>query len=484
MHATKPLDILIVEDSPIIQRLMVTVLARAGYSVEVCGRGDEAMALAVAQHPKLILLDVGLPDTDGFTLCRQLKALDATQDIPIIFVTGSDQAEDEAMSFEAGGADFIAKPVRPPVLLARVKAHILLQVQRRSLEGTFRDVIEYAPVMFLLADMAGKIVQTNAKAQRHLGYSFAELKGLPLSEIIPGCEPYLQVRAVDADEPADASAQLTEHVEIACRCKDGSAFPGEVTFSLLTQSKSPLHMVVLQNISVRVNTFKSLEESRQRIRELAAEHENTREDERKHIAREVHDELGQVLSAMRMDLSFLNLQFGKQLPELATKVAEMKRLADRAIDGVRHVVTVLRPEVLDWGLVPAIGWLRDEFFKHSGVRCTFSCNLEEVNMPEAKSRLIYRIVQESLTNITRYAQASEVDIQLIFSEAQCLLSVQDNGCGFDPQQLGPRRTYGLLGMRERSITLGGELVLDSVLGRGTLVSVRMPYNVSETLAAA
>ena len=458
-------DILIVEDSPIIQRLMVSVLTRAGYTVEVFARGDEALQRARQARPKLILLDVGLPDVDGFSLCRQLKSEDSTRDIPVVFVTGNDQAEDEARSFEAGGADFIAKPVRPPALLARVKSHILLQAQRRSLEGMFRDVIEYAPVMFLLADMEGRVVQTNAKAQLHLGYSAAEIKGLALLDIIPEAGPCLEAPA--------------EYVELRCRRRDGSEFPGEVTFSQLSNSKSPLHMVVARDISERVDTLKSLEESRQRIRELASEHEATRENERKHIAREVHDELGQLLSAMRMDLSFLNLQYGKQLPELADKVAEMKQLADRAIVGVRHVATALRPEVLDWGLILAIGWLRDEFTKHTGIACSFNCNQEEVNMPEAKLTVIYRIVQESLTNITRYAEATEVRINLIFAESEYLLSIQDNGVGFDPAALGARKTYGLLGMRERGIALGGELLLDSAPGRGTVVSVRIPYSPAE-----
>ena len=465
MHLTQALDILIVEDSPIIQRLMVTVLARAGYSVEVCARGAQAVALAASARPKLILLDVGLPDIDGFAVCRQLKAQESTHNIPVVFVTGNDQGEDEALSFAVGGADFIAKPVKPPVLLARVKAHILLQAQRRSLEGMFRDVIEYAPVMFLLADLAGTIVQTNARAQRQLGYSFAELKGLSLFDVLPGCAAWLQE---DGDQ-GDSGL-----IELACRCKDGSEFPGEVTFARLSHAVSPLHMVVVRNVSERLRTLQSLEESRQHIRELAAEHENARENERKHIAREVHDELGQMLSAMRMDLSFLNLQFGKQLPELATKVASMKQLADKAIQGVRQVVTTLRPEVLDWGLVPAIGWLRDEFVRHTGIACSLDCNREEVDLPESTSRLIYRIVQESLTNITRHAGASEVHIDLAFSASQCALRILDNGCGFDPLQAGTRRSFGLLGMRERALTLGGELVLESAIGQGTLVSLCIP----------
>lgn len=478
MTNNKSLDILIVEDSPIIQRLMVTVLTRAQYRVEVCGTGAQAMELATRARPKLILLDVGLPDTDGFSLCEALKSQDSTRDIPVVFVTGNDQAEDEARSFASGGADFIAKPVKAPVLLARVKAHILLQAQRRSLEGMFRDVIEYAPVMFLLTDLQGQIVQTNAKAQRQLGYSAAELKDMLLADVVPHSMAYLQIPDVSAGTtPADT--QGAEQVELICRRKDGSEFPGELTFSVLTQSRSPLHMVVISNISERIRTLKSLEESRQLIRELAAEHENTRENERKHIAREVHDELGQLMSALRMDISFLNLQFGKQLPELADKVTEMKKLADRAILGVRHVATVLRPEVLDWGLILAIGWLRDEFTKHTGIPCSFYCNLDEVNMPEAKLTLIYRIVQESLTNITRYAQATEVRISLEFAETQYLLRIQDNGCGFDPEQIGTRRSYGVLGMRERAITLGGELVLDSAIGRGTVVCARVPFNLAE-----
>jgi signal transduction histidine kinase len=233
-------------------------------------------------------------------------------------------------------------------------------------------------------------------------------------------------------------------------------------------------MVVLSNLTEKRDTLKKLHDSSQLVRELAARNEATRENERKHIAREVHDELGQVLTALRMDLSLLKLQYGSHIPELPRSVDDMKSLVDRAITGVRNIAMNLRPEALNMGLVPAMEWLRDEFTKHTGIRCVLAIDEIRVPMDEPRSMLIYRIVQESLTNISRYAHATTVKITLRVTDSIFCLSVQDNGTGFDVQAVQHRKTYGLLGMRERALTLGGDLKIESAAGCGTLIYVEAP----------
>jgi len=468
----KSIDVLVVEDTPIGQLLAKTILTSKGYTVEVASTGSQALELANAILPKVILLDVGLPDMDGYEVCRQLKLREATRDIPVIFATGHDEAEHESRSFEVGGSDFIAKPIRSDVLIARIKAHIALRSQRRSLEGMFRDVIEFAPVIFVLADPDLNIVQVNAQAEQDFGHSRKQMLGSNLSLLIPNCIDFIYPQAHSSDsENAPVQAR---HFELMCRRANGEMFSADATFSILRSARGLLHTVVLKDISERKETLRKLDESRSLIRELAAQHEATRESERKHIAREVHDELGQVMTALRMDLSLISMQYGEQVPALDDKVVQMKALVDQGIRAVRNVAKVLRPEALDMGLVPAIEWLRSEFERHTKVECQLQLDEPPASLEESRAILVYRIVQESLTNITRYAQASKVAITLKIEPQQLVLQVRDNGKGFVMQDARSRKTFGLLGMQERAITLGGALEVESALGEGTCIRVTAP----------
>lgn len=225
-----------------------------------------------------------------------------------------------------------------------------------------------------------------------------------------------------------------------------------------------------------LNLNRDLSESRQRLRALAAQNETRLEGERKHIAQEVHDELGQVLTALRMDLSLLAMRFGALDPSVNGKVLEMKCLVDRAILGVRNVAVNLRPPALDMGLVPAIEWLCSEFTRHTKVPCVLDAGHEQIDLDETRAVVIFRIVQESLTNIARYARASRVDIKLARRGAQLGLEVRDNGCGFDRAAAAKLKTFGLLGMRERALALGGRVDIISAPGMGTGIGVSIPID--------
>lgn len=220
-----------------------------------------------------------------------------------------------------------------------------------------------------------------------------------------------------------------------------------------------------------------LNESRQRLRDLAAQNEARREDERKHIAREVHDELGQVLTALRIDISLLGMRFGVLDPAVHGKVLDMKGLVDRAILGVRNVAKNLRPTALDLGLVPAIEWLGNEFTRQTTVACVLHAPEKDVDLDEMRAVVVFRIVQESLTNITRYAQASQVDITLGQHGNELWVEVRDNGRGFDQGAASNKKSFGLLGMRERALAMGGQVDITSAPGQGTVIAVTIPIDV-------
>ena len=220
---------------------------------------------------------------------------------------------------------------------------------------------------------------------------------------------------------------------------------------------------------------RALETKKTQLRELVANNEAARENERKHIAREVHDELGQTLTALRMETSFIAMRFGAQDAALQAKVLDMRALVDKAIQSVRRVASNLRPVALDMGLYLALDWLCKDFAKHSGVSCTLNTLEPQIELDEARSIVVFRIVQESLTNIGRYAQADQVRVCFGVSGRRLGVEIQDNGQGFDPQKQGMPTTFGLLGMKERALALGGRLDIVSAPGQGTTIGLSIPY---------
>jgi PAS domain S-box-containing protein len=218
----------------------------------------------------------------------------------------------------------------------------------------------------------------------------------------------------------------------------------------------------------------NLTQARQQLRELLALNEATLENEKRHIAREVHDELGQVLTALRLDLALAVIRHAAHEPQLRDAFSGMKAQVDRAIQVVRNVANTLRPAALDMGLTTAIQWLCMEFTKHGEVECALHGFDEIFEIDDSRAVVIFRIVQEALTNIRKYAHAGQVDITLQRSDVELSVEIRDNGLGFDSAAVALRGTLGLLGMRERVIALDGRVEVHTAPGQGTTINVLIP----------
>jgi PAS domain S-box-containing protein len=257
---------------------------------------------------------------------------------------------------------------------------------------------------------------------------------------------------------------------------DGTPFFAEVLLTRIDLGAEVFIQATVRDITNRRQADNALRESQQSLRELAAQSAASREAELKNVAREVHDELGQILTAVRMDVSLLRMQFGENNPELHQKIQDMMVLVDKAIQGVRDVTVNLRPPALDMGLVPALTWLTNDF----NTRNTTVCSLRLINNPreltEAQTVVIFRIVQESLTNVARHAAASRVDITLSQIESGMEIAVQDDGHGFDDTLKARKKSFGLLGMKERALAVSGRVNVMSKPGKGTVVSVYIPFD--------
>jgi signal transduction histidine kinase len=219
-----------------------------------------------------------------------------------------------------------------------------------------------------------------------------------------------------------------------------------------------------------------LRQSKQLLRQLASHQEMIKEEERKRIAREVHDELGQNLLALRIDASMLHSRTASMHPRLNEKAAHALNHIDTTIKSVRSIINNLRPPVLDLGLQAAIEWQIQEFRRRSGIACDLTIVTEEFdnNLDEKCATALFRILQESLTNVIRHAKASKVEIVLNKEGGWLGMQISDNGIGLRQDQTKRGQTFGLQGIDERIQMLGGELKIESTPGKGTSLTISMP----------
>jgi PAS domain S-box-containing protein len=384
----------------------------------------------------------------------------------------------------------------------------------RESEERFRllveDVQEYA--IFQL-DAEGNVATWNAGAQRLKGYDSAEIIGHHFSIFYPQEE---QLR----NKPRDILARATRHGQVEDEGwrvrKDGSRFWANVVVTALrdsngnllgfakltrdttesreraealTKAKELLELRVEQRTAVltrlnnemrteiadRQHAEEELRKSRDQLRALAARLQSVREEERTYIAREIHDELGQACTAIKMDLALISRKLTKRQTKLQAKVESSIQLVDSTIVTLRKIASELRPRTLDdLGLPAALEAQAQEFEGRTGIHCSVILPPEPLALDTDRSTAIFRIFQESLTNVARHAHATRVEARLHREEDCIVFEIFDNGTGFDPELAKERKSLGLIGMQERAHLLNGELKAEGVPGRGTTIRLTVP----------
>jgi len=332
--------------------------------------------------------------------------------------------------------------------------------------------IDQSTVGILWVNWDSHVRYANRAAESMLGYGPGALIERPLAELDPTLD---MDRWLNLWKRARAREDGPQNFATDCRRADGSLFPGDVSLSFLRFADGGYLVVYLTDVTERRRYVAALDASRAQLRELSAHLETVREEEKARIAREVHDELGQMLTVLKLETSMCELAYAQLDPGLHERLNSMKRLIAQLFQLVRDVATALRPPILDAGIASAIEWQARRFEARTQIPCLVQVPDNLPALSDAKAIGLFRILQEALTNVMRHAQAHTVELTLALEGQHLRLTISDDGAGFVQGQ-GRPVSFGLVGMRERVLIMGGQLSLDSELGEGTTLSVTVPLD--------
>ena len=367
------------------------------------------------------------------------------------------------------------------VLLRRQRREALLAAAAQESDDQLRAMVESAMDAIITIDSERRIIVFNPAAQSMFGYNAEEVRGTSLDRLLPERFRMAHERNIGAFRHSGVMARMKKaRMEIVGLRADGREFPLESTIAQVTIGGQTLFTAILRDISERRRAEDELRESNLQLRELATSLQTVREEERTSIARELHDELGQQLLRLRMDLDWLAGRLKDLAPALHEKADAMKHFIAGTVDALRHVTTRLRPPLLDdLGLSEAIRWQLDEFSKRTGIEVEADIAIDDLALEEVVAINTFRILQEALTNVARHAAATQVKVSLARMEEGLALQIRDNGRGSERRDK-PELGHGLVGIRERTLLLGGRMEIASAAGEGFAIMVSIPLRAAET----
>jgi PAS domain S-box-containing protein len=343
-----------------------------------------------------------------------------------------------------------------------------LQEQR----ALYDELFEQAPQAVILTNADLWVVRVNREFTRMFGYTPEEILGRHLKDVIVPDELREEGQRY---HDAVTHGQRVETEGVRQR-KDGSRLHvAMVGVPISVPGGQIAAYAIYRDITERKRAEEQLQRSLEQLRALTARLQRVREEERTRVAREIHDELGQALTAIKIDLANLISELPAEQKQPSSRAESILKLVDETILAVRRISTQLRPGILDdAGLGAAIEWAAEEFEARTGTKVRLDLPEGDLAADRERATALFRIFQETLTNVARHANATEVNVRLARENGHFVLEVRDNGKGISEDQLAEGGSLGILGMRERALLLGGELTIHGEPGRGTAVRVRIP----------
>lgn len=550
LDRSQPFEIMVVDDNPNILKLLSNLLAKKGYRVRTAISGKLALRSVASQPPDLILLDVKMPEMDGFEVCRYLKSKRDHRNIPIIFISALDEMDQKIEGFKAGGVDYITKPFESEEVLVRVKTHLKLKeltehleykvtertaelthanqilrreiqqrcqtelalqkarddlermVEKRTAELTirnlqlkneidrhhktevalseseikYRTIFETTAAATMIVDEDGTISLVNTEYERLSGYSKAQIEGKTkwtefiVEEDLERMQTYHRLRRIDPD----AAPRNYE-----CRVKNKK---GQVRNMFVTVAMMPgtgKSVASFLDVSKLKRVEQNLRASESRLRYLSSCLLAAQENERQRIAMEIHDELGQNLAVLKLQLNSLAKRLRKDQGPLKADYKKVLGFIDYIIEEMRRISRDLSPSIVqDLKLCRSLKWMLHDFNKHNGIRISHEM-IDIDTLFDAKEQvIIYRIFQEALNNIRKHAHAQHLKVAIYEEKNHVHIAIEDDGRGFDLDELKQRhpaeRGLGIASLEERARMLGGSFSLTTEKGKGTCLAVTIP----------
>lgn len=459
------LRILHLEDSQTDAELVGRSLRRAGLEVDIRVVDERTTFVKELDTfvPDVILSDHTLPQFNSIEALKIAKT--QRPDIPFILVTGTVSEEFAVECLRSGANDYILKSnlIRLPNAIKNALSEKNALAQLRSSEEKYRLIVETAQEGIWMFNKDFETVFANKKMADILGYTAEEMLEKRKAWIMEADAKSMLIRAIQSMRNGEA--------EVRCSTRSAQVIWLKITTSAIrNQDDEFIGMLsMVTDITEKHLAHERLVQSERQIRNFAHHLNQTMEAESARIAREIHDELGQQLASIKMSISALKRAAEAERAEKSDSIVQD---VDQAIQSVRKIATELRPGILDTlGLIPSIEWLASEFERKTGIACEKHIKVEDSKFPDDVSICFFRICQESLTNITKHAQAQKVRVDVEQHSGKLVMTITDNGKGISGEKLQNPFSMGLLGMKERARIIHADLTIQSVPNKGTTVAL-------------
>lgn len=484
-------NVLIVDDTKLNLILLETVIRKITVNLIEAQSGLEALEITRGIELAVAIIDVNMPGMNGYELALKMNKERADNKIPIIFLTANYFNESEVFKgYGSGAVDYICKPVDSHILISKINVFLDLFNQKQRIirdaallkesadelrkanaaltksELKYRSYTDNAPEGVFIADEIGRYIEVNESACKITGYTQDELLKKSISEMLP--EESLQEGLTHFNKTV---INGFSKVELLFKHKNGTKRWWVVDSVRLSETR---FLGYTKDITERKMAEEKLKSSLDQLHQLTQHVEEVRENERVAISRELHDDLGQALTAVKIDLGIIVQNITDS--ETVSKIKKVSNLVGETIKTVQRLTSQLRPAIIDdLGLEATIEWYTKEFAQRTGIKVLLDID-SRLCITQETSLIIFRIMQESLTNISRHSGATQVDIVLTKTIESINFRISDNGIGITENEINSKSSFGIMSMQERAVSLGGTFNIYTENDNGTIITLNLPLN--------
>jgi len=500
----KQASILLVDDLEENLKLLRALIHNVDVNLITALSGAEALQKTEGVDLALAIIDVQMPQMNGYELALKLNEGRQGEKVPVIFITANYFDESNVtQGYQSGAVDYIFKPVNRMIFISKVNIFLDLFNQKQAVKNNAR----------LLQETAKKLVRANKRLQNREKelqqeqlFTKALLHSIPgifylytlpelnlvmwnkQHETLFGYEPHemkdRHVLTWHLPEKWDAVMESIkvimdenqDGIETQLLKKDGSTIPFVLSGVKFESNGQGYLIGIGTDITEREKAENKLKDSLEQLQQLSKHIEQVRENERVSISRDLHDDLGQALTAVKIDLGIIRQRISE--PDIVLKIDKVSTLVSNTIKTVQRLTSQLRPEIIDdLGLEVAIEWFTSEFAERNNIDVVLDLDTNISFSPD-NSLILFRIMQESLTNIARHAKATEVKISMLIIDETIHFRISDNGIGISESELNSKKSFGLIGMKERAASMGGVCEISGIENVGSIIELTLPLDLN------